>query len=76
MINITLNKLKYRNPNYRVLKRGSAFGGLGGPIDPRDEHNDGTRVFMAGRFSSKTANAGKGLKAVPIRPRKRAYGPF
>jgi len=76
MINITLSKLKYRNKDFRRLRRGSNFGGLGGPIDPKDEWNDGTLVFNAGSFGAKTMNAGKPFKGVRLRPRKRAYGPF
>ena len=75
-MDITLSKLKYRNPNHRVLRRGSNFGGLGGVIDPKDDWNNGTRVFMAGRFSAKSSNQGTGKKAIPVRPRRRAYGPF
>lgn len=76
MINITLAKEKYRNKDFRLLRRGSNFGGLGGPIDPKDEWNEGTKVYRAGSFAAKTANSGKTVKGVVIRPRKRAYGPF
>jgi hypothetical protein len=72
MKDITLAKEKYRSKDRRLLKRGSNFGGIGGPIDPPS----GTWVFNAGGFSSKTANAGTSSKAVVLRPRKRAYGPF
>lgn len=37
---------------------------------------DGTKVFMAGRFSGKTNNQGSKKKGVTIRPRRRAYGPW
>lgn len=56
-------KLKHRNPDRRILHR---------PGDPPE----GTLVFKAGRFGSKTQNAGKAVKGSTIRPRKRAYGPW
>ncbi|MGE3341566.1 MAG: hypothetical protein AB7J46_06755 [Candidatus Altimarinota bacterium] len=71
-MDITLSKLKYRNPNRRLLKRGSNFGGIGGVIDPPD----GTYVYMAGRFSSKVMNAGTSDKAIRLAPRRRAWGPW
>lgn len=79
MIDITLNKAKYRHGGKyggQLLKRGSNFGGLGGPIDPNDEWNQGTWVFNAGRFKSRTENGPGKKKGASIRPRRRAYGPW
>jgi hypothetical protein len=64
MIDITLAKLKYRNPNSRTLRRTN--------LDPAD----GTRVFQAGSYKSKTANQGTASKVKTLKPRRRAYGPF
>jgi hypothetical protein len=65
MVDITLSKKKYRNPDCRVLRRNG--------IDPPE----GTRTFNGGRFKSKSSNAGKAAKAMQgWGVRKRAYGPF
>jgi hypothetical protein len=50
-IDITLNKLKYRNPNKRLLKRAG--------VDPPQ----GTWVLSGKSLSSKSANSGKAQKA-------------
>lgn len=73
MINISLAKLKYRNPDRRLLKRGSNFGATGGVIDPPE----GTWTFNGGRFKAKTANQKtKDRPNVILRPRRKSYGPF
>lgn len=68
LIDITLSKVKYRNPDHRVLRRQG--------IDTLPE---GTRVFRAGRFGSKSSN-GRPPNAVKdgqtLRPRRRAWGPW
>ena len=62
MVDITLAKLKYRNPDHRILRRSN--------IDPPD----GTRVYVAGRFQSKSSNAGKAQKAVQGNGPRRRQG--
>ena len=60
-------KLKYRQPG-RVIK-----GRAGDPPE-------GTNVYQAGRFKSKSSNSGtkganRGMES-RLRPRRRSYGPF
>lgn len=62
-VDTTLTKAKYRPRNFRLLKR---------QFDPEG----GTKVFAAGRFTSKTANQGTSSKVKTLKPRKRAYGPW
>lgn len=56
-------KRKYRRPG-RLLKR---------QFDPPA----GTRVFVTERHTSKySGNSGKSNRAIQVRPRRKAYGPF
>lgn len=57
-------KLKYNNPNRRLLKRDK--------IDPPE----GTWVFNGGRFTTKARSNAPKAKASSIRPRRHAYGPW
>jgi hypothetical protein len=62
MIDITLAKLKYRNPSRKLLKRSG--------IDPPE----GTWVLSGKSLKSKTENAGKAAKAVQgTGHRRKAY---
>lgn len=58
-------KAKYRIPG-RVLHRNG--------IDPPE----GTGVYSAGKFKSKTSNAGKAEKGKGqiLKPRRKSYGPW
>jgi len=62
-VDITLSKLKYRNPDSRLNKR---------QFDPPE----GTYTFQGGKFGAKSSNQGTKSKKKTIAPRKRAYGPF
>lgn len=67
-IDITLSKLKFRNPDFRTLRRQG--------IDTLPE---GTRVYKAGRFGSKSSNgrpANAPKDGQTLRPRRRAWGPW
>ena len=62
MIDITLAKLKYRNPQRRLLRRSN--------IDPPE----GTWVVAGKSLSSKSENAGKAQRAVQGNgPRRKVY---
>ena len=63
MVDITLAKEKYRNPNRRILHR---------PGDPPE----GTLVYSGGKFKAKSSNQGNKKKTVTLRPRRHAYGPW
>lgn len=64
MIDITLAKLKYRNPNHKILKRQG--------VDPPE----GTRVVAMRSKGKYAGNSGTKSKKVTVRPRRRAYGPW
>lgn len=78
MIDITLNKEKYRNPNHRTY--------LSLKNCPQPE--GGTRVYEGGRFKPNPGQAGNGRagsfgatfkkknKKGSVRPPRRAYGPW
>lgn len=63
MIDITLTKAKYRNPNKKLQRR---------QFDPPE----GTWTFSGGGFKSKTSNQGTISKVRTLGPRRRSYGPW
>lgn len=63
MVDITLAKVKYRNPNRRLIKRN---------YDPPE----GTWTFNGGGYKSKTSNSGTASKVKTIVSRRKAYGPW
>jgi hypothetical protein len=69
VIDITLAKLKYRNPNSRWVFRTHIEGRYGIPAP-------GTRVYSAGSFGAKPRTNQPKAAVKTLRPRKKAYGPF
>ena len=64
MIDISIYKLKYRNPDARCLHRQG--------VDPPQ----GTWTYRDGGFATKPrTNTGRKAGAT-LRPRRKAYGPF
>ena len=57
-------KLKYRNPNCRLLQRAG--------VDPPG----GTWTFAAGKNKATVSNSGKGSIVKTIAPRRKSYGPW
>lgn len=64
MVDISIYKEKYRNPNRRLLRRNG--------VDPPE----GTWVYSGGKFKAKSANQGSKSKVKTLAPRRRAYGPW
>lgn len=70
MIDITLHKAKYRNPDSRVIHRDDVERLIGAPYGF-------TRVFNGGRFGAKPrTNSPQKKTGLSLRPRRRAYGPW